>query len=74
MAAVEASAEVRAALDRRADRYTVMAAGYRNPARVTMAPEFAAYDRYFLATVEGPVTATPSTPTRSRGSSERTIG
>jgi hypothetical protein len=41
MAIVEASAEVRVALNRLADRYTAMAAACRNPARVTMVHEFA---------------------------------
>ena len=41
MAIVEASAEVRVALNRLADRYTTMAAACRNPARVTMVHEFA---------------------------------
>jgi hypothetical protein len=41
MAIGEASAEVRVALNRLADRYTAMAAACRNPARVTMVHEFA---------------------------------
>jgi hypothetical protein len=41
MANVEASAEVRAALNRLADRYAAMAAGYQTPALVTTACEFA---------------------------------
>jgi hypothetical protein len=40
MASIEASAEVRAALNRLADRYAAMAAGW--PALVTMASELAA--------------------------------
>jgi hypothetical protein len=41
MAIVEPSAEVRAALNRLADRYTAMATGCPNPARRTMARELA---------------------------------
>jgi hypothetical protein len=42
MASIEASADVRAALNRLADRYAAMAADCQNPARVTMACGFAA--------------------------------
>jgi hypothetical protein len=42
MAIVEASAEVRAALNRLADRYTAMAAKCQNSDRVAMAREFTA--------------------------------
>jgi hypothetical protein len=42
MASVEPSAEVRAALNRLADKYAAMAAGCQGPALVTMASELAA--------------------------------
>jgi len=42
MAGVETSPEVRAALNRLADRYAAMAAGCEDPAPVTTACEFAA--------------------------------
>jgi hypothetical protein len=45
MATIEVSADVRATLNRLADRYTIMAAGCRNPVRVPMVREFATYDR-----------------------------